>query len=62
MSSKPHTCPTCEGRKRVDGRSCPTCEGSGVVWEHVEEASMADDHMDLTYVPEGGEFLTRRGA
>lgn len=28
-------CPTCSGRKTVDGKPCPTCEGSGKVIEPI---------------------------
>lgn len=28
-----HTCPKCDGLKKVNGKDCPTCGGSGVVFE-----------------------------
>jgi DnaJ-class molecular chaperone len=54
--TKPHTCPTCEGRRvqGLAGPPCPTCNGTGVVWEPPDgpvEAGVGaggEDPLDLT--------------
>jgi DnaJ-class molecular chaperone len=28
-----HTCPKCNGLKKIDGNICPTCCGEGVIFE-----------------------------
>lgn len=54
---KPHTCPSCNGRKVTrGGEGCPTCSRTGVVWEPDEqpaEAAVQDPgKLDLTYEPD----------
>lgn len=51
--TQPYKCPTCSGRKRVDGEPCPTCEATGVVWAPPNMAESGElagqDALDLTY-------------
>lgn len=55
--TKAHTCPKCDGTKRVEDATCPTCDGKGVVYEPAsgpEEAAPVtpDSALDLTYRPD----------
>jgi hypothetical protein len=50
---KPHTCPTCGGRKPAKER-CDTCERTGVVWSPEADPTEGniverDEALDLTY-------------
>lgn len=46
--SRAHECPTCHGRREVDGQPCATCDAKGVVFEVEEAPDAPEGTLDLT--------------